>query len=160
MASARVVMPHQDQGQWCWAAVASCLADFYGRGLASQCSIVSALLDGGIHDCCVDGKEGYCDRAFVLELALRHVHVAVPQGPIPPISFELVESELTNQRPVALRIDLGRVGHFVVIDSCDPVTRLVEIQDSLHGPSGPLAFDMLGLSYRGLGPWTDTYLTA
>ena len=160
MPSAPVLMFPQAQGQWCWAAVASSLAGFYHRGVVSQCSIVSALLDGGLFDCCADGAQPYCDRSYVLELALSHCHVDNPQGPLLPITFDLLESELHGGRPVAIRIDLGSGGHFVVIDSCDRATRTVEIQDPLHGPSGAIDFDMLEISYRGFGPWTNTYLTA
>jgi hypothetical protein len=160
MPTARVAMQQQDQGQWCWAAVASSMAAFYGRGVPQQCAIASALLDGGIFDCCAHAREPFCDRRYVLELALAHVHVQV-QGPIPPIAFDQLVHEIGTGRPVAIGVDLGGgSGHFAVIDSCEPSTRTVQVQDPLLGPSELLDFDFLTVSYRNLGPWLTAYLTA
>lgn len=160
MPTARVEMRTQEEGQWCWAAVALSLADFFNKPTpAEQCVFVSAVLDAGAFDCCELRKEPVCDRQFPLEIALEKALLQV-HGPIEPVPFEQVLAELDAQRPVAIGIDIGGTGHFAVIDSCDPQTRLVEIQDPLHGSSEPLDFDSLRTSYRGIGPWVTTYLTA
>src|SRR3954471_13335913 len=59
---------HQQEDQWCWAAVTSSVSAFYGVPSWTQCRIVNAEL--GQTACCTRGSSKPCNQPWRLDKAL------------------------------------------------------------------------------------------
>jgi hypothetical protein len=158
-------MEPQKQTNWCWAAVAISVANFFGTFQANlapwtQCALANAEL--GQTTCCTNGSSQNCDQDWTLDTALSRVgHLAGPKtnGPSAPAD---VEVELAASRPVGVRIGWygGGKGHFVVISGYDDSsgTPEVDVEDPYWGPSVLLDFNTFSTAYQsGTGQWTHTY---
>jgi hypothetical protein len=67
--SVAFVEQQQEQINWCWAAVAVCVALHYDGGCQlCQCSLADQEL--GQTDCCQDGTSAACNREWSLRSAL------------------------------------------------------------------------------------------
>src|SRR5215469_8109149 len=64
-------MQHQNQTQWCWAAVTASIAGYYRNGAWTQCRVVNDQL--GQTGCCSDGSSSECNQPWYLDKALRRV---------------------------------------------------------------------------------------
>jgi papain like cysteine protease AvrRpt2 len=157
-----VVVKHQKQDNWCWAAVAEAVDHYYKPGAAStQCSIAAA--QDGAGNCCVDGSTDTCDRPWFLEKALFTVN-RLEEGPIAgTLDFEDIKSRFSAKsktKPICARIGWkGSGGHFVAIKGLqDGATPMLWIADPIDGDC-LVPYDIFVHSYHGFGSWTDHYLT-
>jgi hypothetical protein len=151
-------VPDQVKDEWCWAAVAAGVQEYYEQIPAEPCKIASTILGSR---CCDD--PGSCDEPSHLSSALERLGLLQP--PIAgQLKFSEVVQEIDSQRPLCCFIDFGRaVGHFIVISGYDATSSpSVGILDP--APNGPhdspqfIPFASLQAGY-GDGTWAETYRT-
>jgi len=158
--SIEFTIQQQAVDQWCWAAVAVSVALTYDLGTrwSQQCLLANDLFTQ--QTCCDDPSSQACNQQARLEDALSKTG-HLDQGPIPPIPFDQVKSELVAQKLVCLRIQTDGVGHFVVISGCsdDSGDQRLDLHDPQGIPDSNLSFDEVMSRYNGNGVCTDAYLT-
>lgn len=159
-------MQHQQQTNWCWAAVSTSIANFFGTsgpggGAWFQCDVANGEL--GQTGCCGNGGTPACNQDWYLDLALKRVsHLAGP-ATSGPASFSYIMNEIDARRPVGVRIgwnDGG--GHFVALTGYDETNgaQELDIEDPWYGPS-TYDYGTFVSSYQaGAGQWTHTYPVA
>jgi Papain-like cysteine protease AvrRpt2 len=147
----------QLQTQWCWAAVSTSIAHYFGATDWTQCAVVSEELDED--SCCRNGSSKACNRPWKLDRALDRVDAFRRKEQGIPDDLDEVRREIDAGRPVGIRIGWrGGGGHFVVIEGYRNDEYGVAIEDPWHGASDvPLAH--LSGRYQGSGAWTHTYYT-
>jgi hypothetical protein len=153
-------VPHQQQDNWCWAAVTLGVLTFFNRaaGLA-QCDIAKKSL--GRLDCCPPRTNNPCDCEWTLDTTLRAYNALVSQSG--PCSFADVVSEITTRnRPLCCRIGWNpRGGHFVALGGWTVAAsgvQYVDVSDPLY-VSAQQPFRVFSSSYQNAGRWTDSYFT-
>lgn len=153
-------MQHQENGEWCWAAVSCSIAVFFGSGQWTQCDIASSELN---LFCCVKPVPIKCNIPWSLDTALSLVgHFnSYSAG---PASYAQIQNELAQGKPMGVRISwLGAHGaHFIAIGGSlvDPNgNHFVDFFDPFNG-NGQIEYSDLVSGYRTPGDsWTHTYLT-
>jgi Papain-like cysteine protease AvrRpt2 len=149
-------MQRQLQDQWCWAAVSTSIAHYFGSSGWTQCSVVSEEFDNGA--CCVDGSSAECNRPWYLDKALERVDVLKRKQSGMPDLDDVFE-EIDRGRPVGIRIGWsGGGGHFVTIEGYQGDRDSVAVEDPWYGASD-VPVDSLRGRYQGSGRWTHTYYT-
>jgi hypothetical protein len=153
-----VTVDHQQQSNWCWAAVAAGVATFYGTNVKSQCQIVSDVLPNApAGGCCPDGAA--CNQQYQLLKALAYVgHLAATGSEDHPLDKATLQAEITAGRPVGVQItwrDTGG-GHFVAATGC--AGNVIDVRDPLWGPT-TTSYTKLVEDYRGRGNWSRSYRT-
>jgi hypothetical protein len=176
---AKFRMEPQEMRKWCWAAVASSVANLFLSGSGKQCAIAIALLGSNpeLAKCCkpIDkkkpcfGRPCVCNQRNSLEGALRHVkHYEDKCGGTicPPALFNTVIQEIgtagQDQRPVCARILSHDDAHFVVITGWQtrPGRERVLVKDPFYSLSG-IEMDYADLREGYLaGKWDETYFVA
>jgi hypothetical protein len=152
-------MQHQQQDQWCWAAVSVSVSHYYTPWSTwTQCGMVNAEL--GQTTCCTNGSSPACNQPNVLDAPLRRAgvldHMTSTDAGIGDIS-----AEIGAGRPVCWRIGWsGGGGHFAVIEGYRLLPDAwVAVDDPWYGASDlPLTTLTTG-GYQGTGDWTHTYFT-
>jgi len=156
----KFVMQTQEQQQWCWAAVAVSIGNFYGGHQWNQCSLVNSVL--GCNNCCTDPCPGCCNIPWRLERALITVgHLsAVESG---AKSYLITRAEIDSERPLCARIGWdGGGGHFVIIMGYlegNDGDEFLHIWDPKSGKS-IVTMDEFTRRYKGTGSWTHSYFTS
>lgn len=149
----------QAQSLWCWAAVSSSVAEYFGTNGWSQCRVASAEMGG---DCCTSGGSAQCNRWHYLESALQrveHFRDAAP-GHLTP---QAIADELDADLPVCLRVQWWNgEGHFLAIHGMiphgnDPILLLT---DPIYGRAQVQGSVLLNSGYQGAarGRWTHSYV--
>ncbi len=151
-------MQHQQQTQWCWAAVSTSVSHFYNPASTStQCDVVNAEL--GQTTCCHDGSTSACNQPWYLDAALTRTGnlKSWAGGSVP---FSTVDHEIDALRPLGVRIGWsGGGGHFVILAGyLEGATNYIGVEDPWYG-SSDVAYDTFLTSYQGTGSWTHTYYT-
>lgn len=152
-----VSIPHQQQQNWCWAAVSVGITTFYGSTTWTQGSVAQAEL--GLN-CCAAPLPTSCDVPWYLDRALTRVQnfdhfVASAQ------SFTVVQAEINANRPLCCRIQWSIGGHFVAISGWSinaTGVEFVDVEDPDNGYNFQTYTDFLTY-YRSAGVWSDTYFT-
>jgi hypothetical protein len=156
-----LAMQRQENDQWCWAAVASSVADFYGTGPTTQCAIAGSEL--GLVCCPAQPPAIGCDVPWYLDRALQrvgHLHCMTFVSE----SFATVQREVNGGKPLGARIAWSASGaHFVGLAgwSIDAMgTEYVDVHDPFYGfTTSTYASFVAG--YRSPGDaWTHSYFTA
>jgi hypothetical protein len=154
-----VVVQDQEQTQWCWAAVAQAIDQFYHPGSTlTQCQIATKQLSA---NCCDTPLPNGCNRPSLLEKALCVVK-CFDQGPThPTLPFNDLRNRIkaNDPKPICARIgyeDLG--GHFVVIKGVLERAQMLLIADPSDGER-LVPFSEFLENYQGFGAWSDYYLT-
>jgi hypothetical protein len=150
-------VPHQEQDNWCWAAVSVGVATYYGGVNWTQCSLAGAQLRLG---CCSTPIPNACDVPYYLDRSLtgagcfdRYVNGSA--------LYSTVQTEIGARRPLCCRIQWSVGGHFVAISdwSIDANgTEYVGVQDPDNGYNFQTLSEFTN-SYRDAGSWSDTYFT-
>jgi len=151
-------MQHQLQDNWCWAAVSTSVAAFFGSTNWTQCSVVSKEVKDAT--CCANGSSSKCNVPWRLDKALRRVKALKKKRDGIPGDLEGIRREIDDGRPVCIRIAWsGGGGHFIAIEGYRDDSASVAVEDPWHGASDvPLAVFRSG-RYHGTGSWTHTYYT-
>lgn len=152
-------MQHQQQTQWCWAAVSTSVSLYYDPSSTwTQCTVANAEL--GQTTCCQNGSSAACNVPWYLNSALQRVGNlnAFSNG---ATSFTGVRTEVDGGRPLGVRIGWsGGGGHFAVVEGYKPGPgeQRVAIDDPWYGASD-LTYATFVSSYQGTGSWTHSYTT-
>lgn len=154
-----MTMQHQQQANWCWAAVSVSVKLFYSPGFAiTQCQQANRVLS--LTTCCTTGGGTVCNIPWYLDVALSGLgNMAQYVGNALP--FTDVSSQINSSRPLGCRIGwFGGGGHFVAIDGCDPSSpaQLLTIKDPFYGTS-VVPYNTFATAYQGAGSWTSSYET-
>ena len=148
-------MQHQQQTQWCWAAVSVSVNLYYHPASGqTQCAVANAAM--GQTTCCADGSAAQCNQPWFLDLALQIVGNlnAVTSG---KAALTSVKGEIDGCRPLCLRIGWnGGGGHFVTV--CGYRRKNISIGDPWYGNS-VVTYTSFPNTYQGGGSWTDSYTT-
>jgi hypothetical protein len=154
------VMQAQEHPEWCWAAVAASVSDFFaqilGTSKESQCTIASRCQ--GLPCCPPLPPNWNGNITWALEDALGP-HLA--QGPIDgPLFFADIVKEVDAKRPVCCRIKFAADnGHFNAIVGYDDAYDEVIVRDPLYTDTdGRLPYDTFVKNYHG-GRWDSSYRT-
>jgi len=149
------VMQHQQQTNWCWAAVAASVSAFFNPSTPwTQCLIVNAEL--GRTDCCVNGSSASCNVPWYLDRALQRTgnFVSWSSG---AETLANIENEIDNGRILGVRIGWsGGGGHFVVLEGYNADLNMVAVDDPWYGASD-VALATFQTAYMGSGTWTHSY---
>jgi hypothetical protein len=151
-------MQHQLQDNWCWAAVSTSVAHYFGKTDWTQCSVVSKEV--GDSTCCANGSSAKCNVPWRLEKALKRVKALQKKSDGMPGSLGGVRGEIEKGRPVCIRVGWsGGGGHFIALEGYRDDDAGVAIEDPWYGTSDvPLDAFRTG-RYQGSGSWTHTYYT-
>jgi hypothetical protein len=150
-------MEHQEEGNWCWAAVSATVDRYFDPAKAlAQCAIASKVLE---KNCCYDKDAN--NEGATLEDALGAVS-RQREAQAGPLEFQKLKSEIDSEMPVCVRIGWTKGGaHFVSLYGyrvLDSGAKTIEVGDPWYGNSTQ-DFDQFPAYYRGGGQWTDTFLT-
>ncbi|HEY3364145.1 MAG TPA: papain-like cysteine protease family protein [Symbiobacteriaceae bacterium] len=155
-----LAIQRQELSNWCWAAIAASLGDFYRRRHFTQHEIASRML-GYDCSCLASDPEAAarCDVFAMLDEALRVTECYSHWSPGRP-TFERLCAEIGSGRPLCVGIDWQIGGsHYAVVSGCYVETREIYVVDPLHGPSVQ-PFDAFPATYRGTGGmWRGTFWT-
>ena len=154
------VIEHQQQTEWCWAAVSKSVSTFFDSAAGwTQCAIVNSEM--GRSDCCTKGGSPFCNCTWYLERALQRVSKFRNMLNSPSDRLT-VRGEVDISNPMGARILWARGGgHFVALygyDDSDPDHLLVVVGDPWYGAS-IVDFDTFTTNYLGMGSWTHSYFT-
>lgn len=153
--SLSVPVIQQDTPYWCWAAVASGIARFYGSSVFPQHVVAGYVLGRQCHP---QGGPAACNCGASLTDALV---VTDNFWQMIPRSFTLDEvvRSINTGRPLCVRCeDSNHSGHFVIIYGYSLNGTDLYIAD----PSGDLfvlPFHQFETSYRAIFTWSETYET-
>jgi len=163
-------MQYQRQNQWCWAALAVSVAQYYTpTSTVTQCSMATwAFGNAAKVDCCTAqaGPLYPCNQPYQVDTALAYLGNLNP----PTLNQSLLFSDVVNQifaaTPIGIRIVWqggGNVGHALCItgyDCTDPsaANALIELKDPTYGAT-LVTFVGFPANYHNGQAWTHTYLT-
>ncbi|MFF8955626.1 papain-like cysteine protease family protein [Streptomyces sp. NPDC014894] len=150
-------MQQQTKSNWCWAAVASSVADFYGNaGGWTQCTVADAHLGRG--DCCGSPAGDPCNVPSVLDAPLSIVGRFSQMFGFAVSSADVV-TEIADSRPVCLRVQwTDGSGHFLTVTGYAEEAPVTFVDDPIYGPAAYLD-SALRTAYQGSGTWTHSYYT-
>jgi hypothetical protein len=151
------MIQHQQQTNWCWAAVATSIALFYDPASTwTQCAVANGEL--GRNDCCGTGASGPCNVYGFLASSLTRVgHLDHWTGST--TSFTDVRTEIDGGRPLCLRTAWSGGGaHFLAIIGYRNLVEMLAVDDPWYGKSD-IAYATFATSYQGSGSWTHSYFT-
>jgi hypothetical protein len=160
-------MERQEQGLWCWAAVAVSIQKFLDSIDWTQGKVATHVLreaediSDGV-DC--DVTPNLCNYRARLDAALTYTGNLRPDGFLRAhfLPFANLKNWINANLPVGARVVwAGGGAHFVVIDGYrqfESGARQVHVQDPLHGPSLQFYDDFVYDCWPGSGHWHDTYL--
>ena len=146
---------------WCWAATAKGVVDYYGGPQLAQCRYATHFL-GETESCC-DGDERTerCDVAHDVDSVLRHFGVYAPPPFRRGVSLETLRRELDRDRPVValMRFGDGTV-HSLVVTAVDVANERIGFSDPWYGPTrDELSAHAFATNYELGGRWMYTILT-
>ncbi len=151
-------MQQQQQGNWCWAAVSTSIAQFFDPSTPwTQCTVADAELQRT--DCCGTGGPGPCNVYGMLHTALTLVghfdHMTAA-----PAGLEAAADEIDGGRPLGVRVSWSGGGaHFLaLVGYRDFEAGWVAVDDPTYGPSD-MPYSTLVSGYKGSGTWTHSYYT-
>lgn len=150
-------MQHQQQTNWCWAAVATSVALFYQPASTwTQCAVANGEL--GRTDCCGSGASGPCNVYGFLNTSLTRVgHLDHMTGS--SSTFAQVQTEINGGRPLCARTAWSGGGaHFLAIIGYRRFNDMLAVDDPWYGKSD-VAYATFLSSYKGTGSWTHSYFT-
>ena len=111
---------HQQHSNWCWAAVACMVADYYdgiggssSSGNCQQCVVVNTAFERS--DCCDSSPfDAYtvCNQPWYLNISLGIVgHLNTWFGGM--LDYSGIQDQINRCRPFGIRLDYGTWGHFI-----------------------------------------------
>jgi Papain-like cysteine protease AvrRpt2 len=152
-------IPHQQQTNWCWAAVAVGIKDAYRDGPLKQCALATSIFG---QQCCDPGINPSCDVPHTLEEPLGRNFVSVSDDPSVRTRDFIRRNIKQDGRPVAVRLGAtnGGAGHFVAIVGYRSIGSefFVHIDDPHFGPSEHPIEEFLDNHQQTLS-WDRSYRT-
>jgi Papain-like cysteine protease AvrRpt2 len=150
------VVQHQNQTNWCWAAVTASIAAYYRNQGWPQCRVVNDRLGQAV--CCQDGSSTICNQPWYLDQALKRVG-NLANYVASPLAMSQIRNEVDAGRPIGVRIGwMNGGGHFITVRGYSD-QGLVDVQDPWFGGS-TLDYISFKSRYHGFGKWTHSYMSA
>ncbi len=150
-------MQHQQQTNWCWAAVATSVSHFFNPASTwTQCAVANGELNR--NDCCGSGASGPCNVYGFLGSSLTRVghHDHTTSG---TATFAQVQAEVDGGRPLCARTAWSGGGaHFLAIIGYRSLGQMLAVDDPWYGKSD-VSYTTFLTSYQGSGSWTHSYYT-
>ncbi|HJQ23017.1 MAG TPA: papain-like cysteine protease family protein [Blastocatellia bacterium] len=156
----------QARTQWCWAACAEMVLDYYSKRV-HQCALANHLL--GRKNCCAaPGPLHFfskCNRnCQVAQVAQLYSHYGLNSlYQANPVSFSVIQAEINADQPVEVGFAwFGGGGHLAIIRGWeqDSIGDWVRINDPHYSPGnsgqGRMLHSKLATPY-GLGNWVTTW---
>lgn len=160
-----VTIQPQSQSNWCWAAVAASVSDYYakrgGPAAQSQCQLATTFLNAA---CCLDpmpppDTDWPGNKEFSLDLPLSTLGLLAGSKVSSAASFPAIRQEVSAGRPIGCHISWSSGdGHFVCIIGVDEALKEVVVRD----PAGLLTEGSYPFSDAATFPggvWDETYFT-
>ena len=156
---AEFVIQPQKQSEWCWAATAASVAQYFDPTTTlEQCDVVNILEN--VSDCCANPSS--YNQPADLASAIQTVgclRLSLDRA----LTFDELRQEIDAGRPVCAGIawDSGG-GHAVLITAYNVLSsgsHHIHVEDPLN-PSGDVDFDEFSNAYHGDGKWEATELLA
>lgn len=154
----------QQQTQWCWAAVAASVTDYFnaanGGAVKAQCELASDYAKPS--DCCADPAAEGCNEPSALETVLGDIG-HLEEDVEGRMEFADIVTEIaTRKSPVCCKIawteDLD--GHYVVIMGChDDASQDVIVLDPAEASPHCGAYPFEQFKTLAGGHWTNTMRT-
>lgn len=151
-------MQNQLQTNWCWAANATSISQYYNRNTPwTQCRLACNCLNRP--DCCSNPAPNLCNRPYYLHTALQRTGNLRNffAGTLTP---DMIRSEIDNGWVIGVRIGWrSDGGHFVTIHGYDDRSGelFVYISDPRYGKCY-LKVNDFATRYLNEGIWTHTFL--
>ena len=148
----------QEQTEWCWAACADMVSDFYGNAAVCQCEFANWLF--GLSDCCSVPSSSLCNRpAEVTDVCGVYnafgVQCASSSG---TISLAALQYEIDQGRPIEAGLAwTGGGGHAVLVYGYDDHGK-VHVHDPMYGQVAIPYTDLVSAYGHGSWFWTFTNL--
>lgn len=150
-------MQHQQQTNWCWAAVSTSVALFFKPSSGwTQCAVADGELNRS--DCCGTGASGPCNVYGFLDTSLTRVgHLDHFTGTTS--TFSQIQGEINNGRPLGVRTAWSGGGaHFLAIIGYRLFNNMLAVDDPFYGKSD-VGLTTFTSSYQASGSWTHSYFT-
>lgn len=152
-------MQHQQQNNWCWAAVSTSVALYFDPTTTwTQCTVANGELSRS--DCCTTGASTSCNVYGSLASSLTRVG-HLDHWNASAASFQAVDDEIDAHRPLGVRVAWSGGGaHFLaVVGYLEGAVDYVAVDDPIYGKTD-LAYDTLKTAYQSVGDsWTHSYYT-
>jgi hypothetical protein len=155
-------MEHQQNRQWCWAALTQAVCGYFGDAAATQASIVCQVLANPF--CGDSPTPNPCDVPFPVDVALDEFsHLNDRLGVLP---FAQVQEQIDQlQRPVAILVQFaastGTVNHTCLIKGWEMVGGVPYITlldpSPVNGTQTHVAYDDLCSGLALGGPWMESF---
>jgi hypothetical protein len=153
-------MQTQSETEWCWAAVSTSVAVFFGSTTWTQCKVAATELTP--LDCCGADASTGCNKPWFLDTALTVVghfdRIDASNSP-----FADVQTEINARRPLCCRIAwAGGGAHFLALGGWSTApdgTDYVDVYDPYYGFT-QVTYADFNSSYKTPGDtWTHSYFT-
>lgn len=160
-AAVDLVLERQIGLNWCWAATAKGIVEYYGGPKLPQCRYATHFLNQA--ESCCDGNErsSRCDAAYDVDGVLHHFGLYSPPPFRRSVQLTTLRRELQRDRPVValMRFRDGTV-HALAITAVDVAEQLIGYSDSWYGPQpdSRTAHEFAN-DYEEGGRWIYTILT-
>jgi hypothetical protein len=150
-------MQHQQQTNWCWAAVSTSVSLFFQPSSGwTQCAVANGELNR--NDCCSTGASGPCNVYGFLDTSLTRVG-HLDHATAATSTFSQIETEINGGRPLGVRTAWSGGGaHFLAIIGYRIFNNLLAVDDPFYGKSD-VGLSTFTSSYQGAGSWTQSYFT-
>lgn len=159
----KLTVDPQCQDEWCWAAVAVAIQQFYPPPTAvKQCQVVDLVLPG--NDCCHNASSTNCTMPVLLEDVLAKIKHFRGLHPPPnnDLEVKLLKDEIDAGRPVCIRFQVSQKdGHFSIVKGYDD-TDSNNLKILIIDPQFPecwCSYPEVLSGYEGGASWTDSYFT-
>ncbi len=142
----------QQQTNWCWAAVTTSLARFYGVRNEEQCKLVDDEIDLQSNlNCCGMSDVAQCNRAYQIPKALRHVGIATSTHAGQQSFVELAQ-QIQDGHPVVLVLIGSGVAdnHYVLLTGVGPNETLIikDPKDPIGGVTRSIPYAQFTQGYE------------
>lgn len=158
-----VPMIKQTESNWCWAACADMVTDYYGNAGLAQCDFANLLF--GFNLCCSAPSSALCNSGCQLNdvsKVLSHygINSSLTQS---NVSFSTLDFEILNSRPVEVAYywldSQGQIvgGHVALVIQTGVVNgqQAVRVNDPAYGSGGVLYSNLI--TAYGQGTWVATW---
>lgn len=150
----------QEQTNWCWAACAEMVLEYYGNSSSDQCDFANWAFGGAT--CCTLPSSSLCDKPVKdkkitdlydhYNLKSSYVSADVPFGAL------VVEIEGSRPIEVGFTFSGNKTGHVALVVGTDVINgkQVVRVNDPAEQASGGVLYSDLTTAY-GLGDWDATW---
>lgn len=156
-----IAVGEQLKSRWCWAAIASAVANYYQTMRITQVEVVNSLLPDPDAGNGLYSEQELLERNinFKLDVALKYVNCFSHWTIGKPV-FERIQFEINQGRPMGVRLEWFKGGaHYILVNGYNDRDGSIIIEDPLHGPSVQ-AYNKFPDNYRESGAvWTETFWT-